>query len=225
MAKTKEVFDDQGRRICGAKTKTRVRRNGEARKNTICHRWAMSNGRCLVHGGKSTGPKNSLGYYKKTVLAGKDDIADLDPFDLHGEIALAREALEKFHDDPLQAFCLVCRKWVTVEAKCPSEEYDEKNRKHPVHPKNNDYSEYIKGLKVLSDISKNFKEIQRGKEVVIKVEILNFIVARVVQAYEEVNLIGDPDVRRRKFVEAIDALSFDSAESPVAEPEQKTRNR
>jgi len=38
-------------RICGAKT----------RKSTFCMNSSMENGRCRMHGGKSTGPKTCMG--------------------------------------------------------------------------------------------------------------------------------------------------------------------
>ncbi|MED4864996.1 HGGxSTG domain-containing protein [Bacillus subtilis] len=34
--------------VCGAKTK----------KGTVCQKAALKNGRCRIHGGKSTGPKD-----------------------------------------------------------------------------------------------------------------------------------------------------------------------
>jgi len=43
------------RKLCGAKAK----RTGQP-----CRRWAMPNGRCLMHGGASTGPKTEEGKAK-----------------------------------------------------------------------------------------------------------------------------------------------------------------
>ena len=49
-------------RRCGAKT----------RSGHPCGRYSMANGRCCLHGGKSTGAKNPRvkhGYYTKTAIA------------------------------------------------------------------------------------------------------------------------------------------------------------
>ena len=57
-------------RRCGAKT----------RSGHPCGRYSMANGRCLLHGGKSTGAKNPLvkhGYYTKTAIEERRTINQL----------------------------------------------------------------------------------------------------------------------------------------------------
>ena len=64
---------------CGAKT----------RLGDPCQRFAMSNGRCEFHGGKSTGPKDLRKWHLKHGRFSKDSIAERRVF-----AALVREARE-----------------------------------------------------------------------------------------------------------------------------------
>jgi hypothetical protein len=61
----------------------------------------MANGKCRVHGGRSTGPKNGTGFYSKTLreeLRQKHDAAmDLaNPLDTCEELAIDRMILDQF---------------------------------------------------------------------------------------------------------------------------------
>lgn len=195
----------------------------------------MANGRCSVHGGKSTGPKDSIAYYKNKLLNAEDAAAlDIEnPMDLTGDIGLVRHLLAKMGDDPLKGYCLDCKRTVIVDVTCPNKEYDNEKRKddgkrplaHNVQIKGNDYSDMVKATKLLSDIVKNQKEIQRGKEVTIRIEILNFVVNQVVLAYEQADKIPDPKTRRRVFVEALDRLLVDTSSGEIAERVGGTANR
>lgn len=194
--------------ICGAKVKSR----GRSGSGKVCNRAPMSNGRCHLHGGKSTGPKNSLGYYKKQALISQE-IADIqNPMDLLGEVALVRTLLQRMEADPLKVKCLECKDWVTAVIKCPHEDIDGTGKNHYVFAKDNDLSKIVGVTKMLSDIVKNHKEIQSGKEVVIRIEVLNFIVQRVITAYEDANIIPDPEQRRSLFVQSIEKLLVEPVE-------------
>lgn len=227
MAKKTKTYDATGtREICGAKTKSRRKADGTTRKNAVCNRSPMPNGRCYIHGGKSTGPKNSIAYYRKTLLGDDQESLDIDnPMDLLGEIGLVRTLLKRMADNPLKAFCQDCRQWVFVNIECPNKEYNNTKRKeenkrpvdHHVTVKDNDYGDMVKATKLLSDIAKNHKEIQRGKEITIRVEILNLVITKVVEAYEQANQIADPAVRRRTFVESVDRLLLDTTQIASSE--------
>jgi hypothetical protein len=234
MAKKEKTYDDKGKEICGAKTKSRKKKDGSVRSNTKCHRAPMPNGRCALHGGKSTGPKNSIAYYRKTLLGENQDSLDIEnPMDLIGELGLVRSLLTRMMDDPLKAYCQDCRQWVYVNIECPNKEYNNESRladgkralEHYVKVRDNDHSAVVKATKLLSDVAKNHKEIQRGKEVVIRIEILNLVISKVVEAYETANRLENPDDRRRVFVEAVDRLRVDTTQGEVAQRVQKTSER
>lgn len=218
--------NEKGEPICGAKNKSTVNKRGKPRKNIYCHRRPMANGRCMRHGGKSTGAKNSIGYYRKKMLEGDSEALDLeDPMDLTGEIGMVRTLLTRMVDNPLRAYCADCRQWVIVDVECPNKEYNNQQRKeenkrpvdHHVTVKDNDYGDMVKATKLLSDIAKNHKEIQRGKEVHIKIEILNFVVNQIVLAYEDAEKLSDPTARRRVFIEGVERLLIDTAQGEIAE--------
>lgn len=222
MAKMNKIYDENGKEICGAKVKSKFNKRGKVRTNTICHRRPMANGRCYMHGGKSTGPKNSIAYYKKTLLSKDTEALDIEnPMDLVGDIGLVRTLLTRMADNPLKAYCQDCRQWVTVNIECPNKECDNAKRakdgkrpvSHFVSVKDNDYSDMVKATKLLSDIVKNHKEIQQGKEITIRIEILNLIVNRVVEAYERANIIEDSAERRRVFIETVDRLLLDESKA------------
>ena len=42
-----------------------------------CLNFPMRNGRCRMHGGKSTGPKQKHGYYSSESIKGRKDLSDL----------------------------------------------------------------------------------------------------------------------------------------------------
>jgi len=222
MAKKEKIYSTTGKEICGAKTKSKFKGDKVTpRTNKICHRSPMANGRCQVHGGKATGPKNSIAYYRKTLLGNDSESLDIEnPMDLAGEVGLVRTLLKRMADDPLHAYCQDCRKEVYVEITCPHKDYDNRKRieerkkpvDHYVSVKSNDYNDMVKATKLLSDIVKNYKEIERGKEVTIKIEIINFVITKVVEAYEKANSITDPAVRRRTFIEGVDRLLLESVE-------------
>lgn len=227
MAKKEKIFDDKGREICGAKTKSRKKKDGTLRKNTICHKSPVKEkGRCRLHGGASTGPKNSLAYWGKILEDEFSDVLKIDnPLDLVGEIALVRSLVSRMQDDPLKAYCQDCRQWVHVEVECPNKKYQNEARKeegkriqsHFVKVRDNNFGDAVKATKLLSDIAKSHKEIQKGKEVHIKIEILNVIINRVVDAFETSNIIEDPYERRVKFVERIEGLLDDTSSGEIAE--------
>ena len=216
MAKQAQAYDEKsGKPICGAKNKSTVNKRGKPRKNLICHRTPMKNGRCPMHGGKSTGPKNSIGYYKKTLLGDDNEALKIqNPLDLLGDIALVRTLLTRMADNPLKAYCQDCRQWVIVNIECPNKEYNNEQRindgkravQHHVSVKDNDYGDMVKATKLLSDVAKNHKEIQKGKEITLRVEIINVLVNRVIEAYNEANKFGDPSKRRTVFVERLEQL-------------------
>lgn len=233
MAKKEIIKNEKGNEICGAKTKSRKRRDGSVRQGTICRRAPMLNGRCHLHGGKSTGPKNSLAYWQRQVT---DDhsapLAIENPMDLVGELGLVRSLVNRMQDDPLRAYCRDCKQWVTVNIECPNKEYDnDKRRKdqrrpldHFVKVRDNNYGDAVKATKLLSDIAKAQKEIQRGKEVTIRVEILNFMINKVVEAYEAANIVEDPDARRILFIEGVERLLIEP-ENPLNGGFNKTAER
>src|SRR5690625_4471150 len=80
--KTKRPLAKNGRELCGAKT----------RAGTPCKNGAMANGRCRMHGGKSTGPpkknKNSMKhglfakYLPDETLEIMDSINEIKPLDI-----------------------------------------------------------------------------------------------------------------------------------------------
>ena len=83
---------------CGAKT----------RSGTPCQNWGMENGRCRMHGGKSTGPivHGRYSVKHKAKLQAKMDkfLNDPQPGNLMHEIALMRALLQDFLDrlgDPI----------------------------------------------------------------------------------------------------------------------------
>lgn len=184
--------------ICGAKKK-----NG---KPGVCKRSPMPNGRCHIHGGKSTGPKNSLAYYRRT--AGVDEAAaDIEkPMDLLGELAFIRTLLMKMKQDPLKAYCQDCKQWVYVNIECPNKEHDEKGKEHFVSVKDNDYSKIISATKLLGDVAKAHKEIQQAKQVSINIEVINILVMKVIEAYGATDTISDPEQRKVEFVGRIKRL-------------------
>jgi len=224
MAKNKkvELFNKKGNPICGAKNKSTVNKKGVARKYKVCHRAPMANGRCRTHGGASTGPKNSLAYWKKTLTDEKDQMAlDLEnPLDLLGEIGMVRTMLSRMQDDPLKAYCFDCKQWVYVEVKCPNKEHDDKVRRsdgkktldHHVKVRDNDFSKVILASKQLSEIAKNHKEILKGKEVTIRIETINLLIARIVMAYETADKLKDPNERRKTFIEGVSSFVVEGAE-------------
>jgi len=79
---TKRPYAKNGRKLCGAKT----------RAGTPCRNGAMANGRCRMHGGKSTGPpkknKNSMKhglfakYLPDETLEIMDSINEIKPLDI-----------------------------------------------------------------------------------------------------------------------------------------------
>ena len=224
------VYDDDGKQICGAKTKSRVTKKGKKRTNKICKRSPMKNNRCHLHGGKSTGPKNSIAYYRKILKDENNEVYDIEnPIDLAGELGFVRQLLTKMLEDPLRTFCQDCSKWVTAEVSCPNKEYANQRRSsngksqqnHHVFVRDNDHSTLIKSTKLLSDIAKNHKEIQKGKEITLKIEVINFVVNRIVEAYELAEQRKEPNERRRVFVENVERLIVDANAGEVAERIQK----
>lgn len=145
--------------------------------------------------------------------------------DLTGEIGLVRNLLTQMFESPLRVYCFGCKQYVEAEVSCPNEELDNDNRaargqapvNHTVKVRDNDHSEMVKATKLLSDIVKNHKEIQKGKEVTIRIEILNLVITKVVEAYEKANTISDTETRRRIFVESLDRLLLNTAQGPIAE--------
>lgn len=187
-----------------------------------------------MHGGKSTGPKNSISYYRKTLLTDDNEALDIEnPMDLLGDIGLVRTLLKRMADNPLLGYCFDCKQTVEVDPVCPHKEYDNERRQenekgplaHHVKIKSNDYGDMVKATKLLSDIVKNHKEIQRGKEVTVRIEILNFVITKVVEAYEQANPLPDPELRRRTFIEAVDRLLIDTAQGEVTERVGAATNR
>lgn len=234
MTKQEPRTNSAGKLICGAKNKSKVNKKGKPRTNTLCQRAPMANGRCMMHGGKATGPKNSIAYYRKHLLSEDSEALDIDnPMDLTGDIGLVRTLLKRMADNPLRAYCQDCRQWVFVDIECPNKKYNNERRKedekkplpHHVSVKDNDYSDMVKATKLLSDIAKNHKEIQRGKEVTVRIEILNFVINKVVEAYEQANPLPDPELRRRTFIEAVDRLLIDTAQGEVVERAASAANR
>lgn len=229
MPRSKKIkhFDEEGKRICGAKLKT---------KSGQCQRPPMKNGKCRMHGGKSTGPKNSAAYYLKQVLEAPDgtrlkDALELEnPMDLTGEIGFVRKLLVEMEQDPLYCFCTSCRRWVEVVASCPHEEEMNEERinegkppqDHNVYPKNKDSSKLVQATKALSEIVKNHKEIQKGKEIHIRIEVLNLLVAKVIQAYEEADRIAQPEKRRDVFVGRLEGLLLSQSTSGVVAQEYQS---
>lgn len=230
MPRSKKVrhYDENDKPICGAKLKGK-------KKGGICKRAPMKNGKCHIHGGKSTGPKNSAAYYKKQVIEAPDStrledaLGLLNPLDLTGELAFVRNLLVQMQDDPLKAYCTTCKAWVVVEAKCSRE--DEMNelrindgkpeQTHNVHVRDNDFSKVVAATKHLSEIAKNQKEIQKGKEITIRVEILNLLVAKVIEAYEEADKLQDSNTRRVTFVERLEQLVLNQSTSAVIEGQSR----
>lgn len=231
MAKKEKTFDAKGREICGAKTKSKIKGDKKTpRTNKVCNRSPMANGRCHLHGGKSTGPKNSIAYYRKIIREEEQGALDIEnPMDLVGELGFVRQLLTKMMDDPLKAYCQDCRQWVHVDITCPNKEYQNKVRlgdgkrplNHHVAVKDNDFSSVVKATKLLSDIAKNHKEIQKGKEITVRVEIINLIVAKVIEAYEESDKLADPGKRRELFVNRLERLILEPAQTGLAQAESK----
>lgn len=238
MPRTKKIKheDENGKPICGAKLKSRGRKGS----GKLCRRSPMANGKCALHGGKSTGPKNSSAYYKKQVLEVpggtrlEDALGLANPLDLTGELGFVRSLLVQMQDDPLKAYCTTCKQWVTVDISCPREEEMNENRindgkpaqDHYVHVRDNDFSKVVTATKHLSEIAKNQKEIQKGKEITVRVEILNLLVAKVVQAYEEADKIGDSNGRRTVFIERLEQLVLNQSTAGVIEGQSRpTANR
>jgi len=166
----------------------------------------MPNGRCHIHGGKSTGPKNSLAYYLKT--AGVDAAAaEIDqPMDLLGELAFIRTLLMKMKQDPLKAYCQDCKGWVYVNIECPNKAHDEKGKDHWVTVKDNDYSKIISATKLLGDVAKAHKEITSAKQLSINIEVINILVMKVIEAYGAADIIADPEQRKVEFVGRVKRL-------------------
>lgn len=216
MPRSKKIkhYDDNGKQICGAKVK------GGTRKGQKCRRSPMKNGKCRLHGGLSTGPRNSAAFYLKQIIdvpGGtrlKDALNLENPLDLSGEIGLVRKLLSEMDQDPLMVYCTTCRRYVEVVASCPHEEEmneqrinDGKNAvTHNVYPKNQDTAKMVQATKHLSEIVKNHKEIQKGKEIHIRIEVLNLLVAKVIQAYEEADRLAKPEDRREIFVGRLEQL-------------------
>lgn len=232
IKKTQPLLNDKGREICGAKLKNLKKKDGTVKKNRVCQKSPLVTlGRCHVHGGKSTGPKNSVAYYKKTVLEkeGATTLGDAlgleNPLDLTGEIGLVRNLLTQMMDDPLKVYCSSCKMWVTADVYCPNEEDDNEKRRsdgkpeidHHVKVRDNDFGKMILATKQLSEVAKNHKEIQKGKEITVRVEVLNLVIMKVVQAYEEADKLSDPTARRRKFVEGVDRLLIEGTELGAAQ--------
>lgn len=222
MPRSKKIahYNEKGNRICGARVKSR----GRSGSGKLCQRAAQANGKCYLHGGRSTGPKNSVAYYKKQVLEAPggtrldDALGLINPLDLTGEIGLVRTLLTQMMDDPLKAYCQSCKREVVVDITCPNEAHDnamraEKGRgptTHFVRVRDNDFSKMITATKQLSEVVKNHKEIQRGKEITIRIEVLNLMVMKIVEAYEQADRITEPNARRRKFVEGVDRLLLEN---------------
>lgn len=233
MPRSKKIKhqDDSGKAICGAKLKSRGRKGS----GKLCKRSPMANGKCALHGGKSTGPKNSAAYYKKQVLEVpggtrlEDALGLANPLDLTGELGFVRSLLVQMQDDPLKAYCTTCKQWVVVDISCPHEEEMNENRindgkapqDHYVHVRDNDFSKVVTATKHLSEIAKNQKEIQKGKEITVRVEILNLLVAKVIEAYEEADKLGDSNRRRVVFVERLEQLVLNQSTSGVIERESR----
>lgn len=229
MPRSKKVahYNEDGKRICGA----RVKAKSKAGPGRICQRAAMHNGKCYLHGGKSPGPKNSVAYYKKQVLEApggtrlSDALGMINPLDLTGEIGLVRTLLTQMMDDPLKAYCQSCKKDVVVDITCPNEAHDNAMRaekgkgpiSHYVRVKDNDFSKMVTATKQLSEVVKNHKEIQKGKEITIRIEVLNLMVIKIVEAYEQADRIADPVARKRKFIEGVDRLLLEPATSEALE--------
>ena len=229
MPRSKKIahYNEDGKRICGAKVKSRGRKNS----GKICQRAPLANGKCHLHGGRSTGPKNSVAFYKKQVLEAPggtrldDALGLINPLDLTGEIGLVRTLLTQMMDDPLKGYCQSCKREVVVEVKCPNEDFDNSMRaekgkgpvKHFVKIKDNDYSKMILATKQLSEVVKNHKEIQKGKEITVRIEVLNLVVMKVVEAYEQANNIADPEQRKLKFVEGVERLLIEPTSNEAIE--------
>lgn len=227
-SKKERHFDENDKPICGAKLKGK-------KKGGICKRSPMKNGRCHIHGGKSTGPKNSAAYYQKQVLevpggTRLEEALNLtNPLDLTGELGFVRNLLVQMQDDPLKAYCTTCKQWVVVDISCPREEEMNENRindgkapqDHYVHVRDNDFSKVVTATKHLSEIAKNQKEIQKGKEITVRVEILNLLVAKVVEAYEEADKLGDSNQRRLVFVERLEQLVLNQSTAGVIEGQSR----
>lgn len=191
----------------------------------------MANGRCPLHGGKSTGPKNSVAYYKGQVLEkqGSTGLADAlgleNPLDLTGEIGLVRNLITQMMDDPLRAYCTTCKSWEQVLIACPNEEHMNADREadgkppqgHYVKVRDNDFSKMVLATKQLSEVAKNHKEILKGKEITVRVEVLNLVILKIVEAYEQADKLTDPEARRRKFVEGVDRLLIETTSGEAFE--------
>lgn len=231
-SKKERHYDDNDKPICGAKLKSR----GRAGSGKKCKRAPMANGRCALHGGKSTGPKNSSAYYKKQVLEApggtrlEDALGLVNPLDLTGELGFIRSLLVQMQEDPLKAYCTTCKAWVVVEAKCSRE--DEMNelrindgkpeQHHNVHVRDNDFSKVVTATKHLSEVAKNQKEIQKGKEITVRVEILNLLVAKVIEAYEEADKLNDGNRRRTVFVDRLEQLVLNQSAAGVIEGQSRS---
>lgn len=208
MANKPKNPDHVAQNICGAKLK--------GKRKGVCRRAPMPNGRCHIHGGKSTGPKNSLAYYRKT-LGVSDEAADIEkPMDLTGELAFIRTLLMKMQQNPLKAYCVDCKQWVIVDIECPNKVHDEKGKEHFVSVKDNDYSKIISATKLLGDVAKAHKEIEQGKQVNINIEVINILVTKVIEAYGAADYIADPEQRKAHFVGSLQRLLVSPIQQPVS---------
>jgi len=138
-------------------------------------------GKCRFHGGCSTGPKSSFVYIQKQLLKEKEQqlLAEYN--------ALPEE--EKLNLEPAIAIAYF------MLARCV--EGGEKGL---------GYAPQYLGK--LAQLVKTHHERKHGQQIKIKVEIIDLIIHKIVQTFNEVNELDTPDERRQRFAERLARLSF-----------------
>ncbi len=138
-------------------------------------------GRCKLHGGRCTGPKSSFAYISKQFLKEKEK-------ELLAEYnALSEE--EKLNLEPAIAIAYF------MLARCVDAGEQGMNQAPAYMGK-------------LAQLVKTQHERKHGQQIKIKVEIINLIIHKIVQTFNEINAIDSPDERRKRFAERLSHLSF-----------------
>jgi len=157
---------------------------GEKRYCTLPAGWGTEHpgvGRCKLHGGCCTGPKSSFAYISKQFLEEKEK-------ELLAEYnALSEE--EKLNLEPAIAIAYF------MLVRC-------------VGAGKQGLSQAPAYMGKLAQLVKTQHERKHGQQVKVKVEIINLVIHKIVQTFNEVNELNDPSERRQRFAERLAKLSF-----------------
>jgi len=169
---------------CGSLITKWRKKYGQRRYCVLPAGWGTEHpgvGRCKLHGGCCTGPKSSFGYISKQLLKEREKV-------LLAEYKTLSEE-EKLNLEPAIAIAYF------MLARCVDDA-----------EKGLGYAPQYLGK--LAQLVKTHHERKHGQQIKIKVEIINLIIHKIVQTFNEVNELNDPSERRQRFAERLAKLSF-----------------